>query len=292
LNVCADFASQLQERLQELDGSADVSSLVHELLSSKKTAGAAGGGGGTPGSSGQPPVPKGPNSRPSSREVPKARNPLAPLPSDTHNRRPSSRQRDVETPTLGSYRTPTPGSYRKVPPAPSSEGADDQKRPLSRGQRRRVEARRKRESAGGIPFGDSPTWSVRSEQSRESPRIAYAGRRFLLPYAPIRCLLGQQTKRLTHRFLLPLSIRPAIAACVCYVRAWRRPGGRDTCAVISAAPVKTASQIAAVAGAGSTHGQEEDCPCRPGHRRQNHHSRGLSARAWNSLKRPGRSKHE
>lgn len=122
-------------------------------------------------------MPKGRNSRPSSREIPKARNPLAPLPSDTHNRRPSSRQRDAETPTPGSYRTPTPSSYRKVPAAPSSEGGSDQKRPLSREQRRRVEARRKREYSGDVPFGVRPTWSVSSERSRKS-----AARFFLSPF--------------------------------------------------------------------------------------------------------------
>ena len=113
-----------------MDAGGDVNTLVHELL-------AAGGGntpgGNTPGGSQKPPVPQGRNSRPSSREVPKARNPLAPLPTDTRNRRPSSRQRD----TGG-----TPGSYRKVPPvpeAPNSAGSDS-RRPLSREQRRRVAA--------------------------------------------------------------------------------------------------------------------------------------------------------
>jgi hypothetical protein len=163
--VCADFASQLQERLQGMDAGGDVNTLVHELL-------AAGGGntpgGNTPGGSQKPPVPQGRNSRPSSREVPKARNPLAPLPTDTRNRRPSSRQRD----TGG-----TPGSYRKVPPvpeAPNSAGSDS-RRPLSREQRRRVDARRKRESmseGSSTPFGPSPTWSTSSSSSRASQSSA------------------------------------------------------------------------------------------------------------------------
>lgn len=142
----ADFASQLQERLQGLEGGGNVNAVVHELLAAT-TRGAE-----TPGS--RPPAPTGRNSRPNSREVPKVRNPLAPLPTDTHNRRPSSRQGE---------RT-TPGSFRKVPPVPTAPSSDDsgKRRPLSREQRRRVEARRKRESTDSVsdePFGPSPTWS-------------------------------------------------------------------------------------------------------------------------------------
>ena len=142
----ADFASQLQERLQGLDGDGNVNAVVHELLATTNA------GAETP--ENRPPIPKGRNSRPSSREVPKSRNSLAPLPTDIHNRRPSSRQRDGTTP--GSYRTVPP-----VPEAPSGEDSD-KRRPLSREQRRRVQARRKRESMDegtSQPFGPSPTWS-------------------------------------------------------------------------------------------------------------------------------------
>ena len=212
--ACADFASQLQERLQGLDGGADVNSLVHELLASKAATPAGGEEADTPSSSGRPPVPKGPNNRPGSREVPKARNPLAPLPSDTHNRRPSSRQRDAETPTPGSYRTPTPGSYRKVPAAPSSEGGADQKRPLSREQRRRVEARRKRESSGDIiPFGASPTWSVSSERSRESSAILSCRR-----FAVVPLLSNQMTDSST---LYQARRRGRCLLCQSLGRTWR-----------------------------------------------------------------------
>lgn len=148
----ADFASQLQERLQGLDAGGDVNAVVHELLATTND------GGETPGS--RPPAPKGRNSRPNSREVPKARNPLAPLPTDTHNRRPSSRPSREGT---------TPGSFRKVPPVPEAPHGEEsgKRRPLSREQRRRVNARRKRESmdnGSSEPFGPSPTWSTSRAQ--------------------------------------------------------------------------------------------------------------------------------
>ena len=153
-----DFASQLQERLQGLDAGGDVNAVVHEILAATND------GDETPGN--RPPAPKGRNSRPSSREIPKARNPLAPLPTDTYNRRPSSRQREGTT----------PGSFRKVPPVPEAPHGEenDKRRPLSREQRRRVNARRKRESmdnGSGEPFGTSPTWSSSRAQHHFAHQI-------------------------------------------------------------------------------------------------------------------------
>lgn len=137
-----------------------MNAVVHELLATTND------GDETPGS--RPPAPKGRNSRPNSRDIPKARNPLAPLPTDTHNRRPSSRQREGTT----------PGSFRKVPPVPEAPHSEesDKRRPLSREQRRRVNARRKRESMGNgssQPFGPSPTWSGSRAQHIYPSKLIY-----------------------------------------------------------------------------------------------------------------------
>ena len=153
-----EFATKLQDQLQGMGEGADVNEAVHQVLRAaegdEEADAEADDDEPEPASNRRPPVPAGPNSRPSSREVPRQRKALVPLPADVDNRRPVSRQRQASG-------AATPGEAARGPAAPSAQGTS--KRPKSREQRRRAEARRKRDNQ------DAP-WGPGSADARPSSR--------------------------------------------------------------------------------------------------------------------------
>lgn len=153
-----EFATKLQDQLQGMGEGADVNEAVHQVLRAaegdEEADAEADDDEPEPASNRRPPVPAGPNSRPSSREVPRQRKALVPLPADVDNRRPVSRQRQASG-------AATPGEAARGPAAPSEQGTS--KRPKSREQRRRAEARRKRDNQ------DAP-WGPGSADARPSSR--------------------------------------------------------------------------------------------------------------------------